>query len=63
MGLCCLVEFSLRTWSGLALSSLFSKGNKLNLRPVPSFLPMPTAVEKFLIARVYIYLQVVRIRG
>ena len=40
----------------LALFSLFSKGNKLNLGPVPSFLPILTAVKKLLIARVYIYL-------
>ena len=47
----------------LALSSLFGKDNKLNLGPVPSFLPILTAVEEFLIACVYIYLQVMRIRG
>ena len=47
----------------LALSSLFSKGNKLNLGPIPSFLPILNAVEELLITRVYIYLQVVRIRS
>ena len=47
----------------LALSSLFSKGNELNLEPVPSFLPILTAVKELLIARVYIYLQVVHIYG
>ena len=47
----------------LALSSLFSKGNKLNLGPVPSFLPILTAVEELLIMRVYVHLQVVRVRG
>ena len=46
-----------------ALPSLFSKGNKLNPGPVPSFLPILTAVEELLIVRVYIYLQVVCIRG
>ena len=40
----------------LALFSLFSESNKFNLGPVPSFLPILTAVEEFLIARVYIYL-------
>jgi len=45
----------------LALSSLFSKGNKLNPGPVPSFLPILTAVEELLIARVYVYLQVMRV--
>ena len=47
----------------LALSSLFSKSNGLNLGPVPGFLPILTAVEELLIARVYVYLQVVRVRG
>ena len=46
-----------------ALPSLFSEGNELDPGPVPSFLPILTAVEKLLIARVYVYLQVVRIRG
>jgi hypothetical protein len=36
----------------LTLPSLFSKSNKLNLGPVASFLPILTAVEKLLIARV-----------
>jgi len=47
----------------LTLPSLFSKSNGLNLGPVPGFLPILTAVEELLITRVYIYLQVVRIRG
>ena len=47
----------------LALSSLFSKGNELNLGPVPGFLPILTAVEELLSARVYVYLQVVRVYG
>ena len=46
-----------------ALSSLFSKGNKLNLGPVSSFLPILTAVKELLITRVYVYLQVVRVHG
>ena len=46
-----------------ALPSLFSEGNDLNLGPVPGFLPILTAVEELLIARVYVYLQVVRVRG
>jgi hypothetical protein len=40
----------------LILFPLFSKNNRLNLGPVPSFLPILTAVEELLIARVYIYL-------
>ncbi len=47
----------------LVLPSLFGKGNKLDLGPVPSFLPILTAVEELLIVCVYVYLQVVRIRG
>ena len=45
------------------LSPLFSESNGLDLGPIPSFLPILTAVEELLIARVYVYLQVVRIRG
>jgi hypothetical protein len=40
----------------LTLSPLFSKSNRLNLGPVPGFLPILTAVEELLIARVYIHL-------
>jgi hypothetical protein len=47
----------------ITLSPLFSKSNRLNLGPILGFLPILTAVEKLLIARVYVYLQVVRIRG
>ena len=46
-----------------ALPSLFSEGNKLDPGPVPSFLPILTAVEELLIAHIYIHLQVMRIRG
>jgi hypothetical protein len=45
------------------LPPLFSDSNGLNLGLVPSFLPILTAVEELLIARVYVYLQVVRVRG
>jgi hypothetical protein len=47
----------------LTLPPLFSKSNGLNLGPVPSFLSILTIVEELLIARVYVHLQVVRIRG
>ena len=40
----------------LALPSLFSEGNKLNLGPVPGFLSILTAVEELLIVCVYVYL-------
>ena len=38
------------------LPPLFSKSNGLDPGPIPSFLPILTAVEELLIARVYIYL-------
>ena len=38
------------------LPSLFGESNGLDLGPIPSFLPILTAVEELLIARVYIYL-------
>ena len=47
----------------LTLPPLFSKSNGLNLGPIPSFLPILTAVEELLITHVYVYLQVVRIYG
>ena len=40
----------------LSLPSLFSESNGLDPGPIPSFLPILTAVEELLIARVYIYL-------
>ena len=38
------------------LSPLFSESNGLDPGPVPGFLPILTAVEELLIARVYVYL-------
>ena len=46
-----------------ALPSLFSEGNELDLGPIPGFLFILTVVEEFLITRVYIYLQVMHVRG
>ena len=40
----------------LTLPPLFGESNGLNLGPVPGFLPILTAVEELLIARVYVYL-------
>jgi hypothetical protein len=40
----------------LTLPPLFGKSNKLDLGPVPSFLPILTAVEELLITRVYVHL-------
>ena len=51
------------SFKNLTLPSLFSNSNRLNLGPIPGSLPILTAVEEFLIARVYVYLQVVYIRG
>ena len=40
----------------LTLPPLFGESNGLNPGPVPSFLPILTAVEELLITRVYVYL-------
>ena len=40
----------------LTLPPLFSESNGLNLGPIPSFLPIFTAVEELLIIYIYIYL-------
>ena len=40
----------------LSLPPLFSKSNGLDPGPIPSFLPILTAVEELLITRVYVYL-------
>ena len=47
----------------LGLPSLFSESNKFNLRSVPSFLFIFTVVEELLIIYIFIYLQVIYIRG
>ena len=47
----------------LTLPPLFSKSNRLNLGPIPDFLPILTTVEELLIARIYVYLQVIHIYG
>ena len=40
----------------LTLPSLFGESNGLNPGPIPSFLPILTAVEELLITRMYVYL-------
>ena len=45
------------------LPPLFSKSNRLNLGPIPGFLPILTTVEELLITRIYIHLQVIYVRG
>ncbi len=47
----------------LTLPPLFGESNGLNPGPVPGFLPILTTVEELLIVCVYIYLQVMRVRG
>jgi len=47
----------------LTLSPLFSKSNRLNLRPVPGLLPIFTIAEELLIAHIYVYPQVIHIYG
>ena len=38
------------------LPPLFGESNRLNPGPIPGFLPIFTAVEELLIARIYIHL-------
>ena len=45
------------------LPPLSGKSNGLNLGPIPGFLSILTVVEELLITRVYIYLQVIHVRG
>ena len=63
IGICKAYIKDTNSFKNLVLPSLFSKSNKLNLGSASSFLPILTAVEELLIARIYIYLQVIHIRG
>ena len=63
IGVCKVCIKDANSLKNLTLPSLFNNSNGLNLGPVPNFLPILTAVEELLIACVYIYLQVVRVRG
>ena len=63
IGICKVYIKDADSLKDLTLPSLFSKSNKLNPGPVPSFLPILTTVEELLIARIYVHLQVVYIRG
>ena len=42
----------------LTLPPLFSKSNRLNLGPVPGYLPILTAVEELLIAPLYLLISI-----
>jgi hypothetical protein len=63
IGICKACIKDANSLKDLTIPPLFSKSNELNLGSVPSFLPILTTVEELLIARVYVYLQVVRVRG
>ena len=56
IGICKACIKDANSLKNLTLSPLFSESNKLNLGPVPGFLPILTAVEELLITRVYVYL-------
>ena len=58
IGVCKACIKDANSLKNLTLFSLFSKSNRLNLGPIPSFLPILTTVKELLIARVYVYLQV-----
>ena len=63
MGVCKAYIKDADSLKDLTLPSLFGESNGLDPGPVPGFLPIFTAVEELLIARVYVYLQVVHIHG
>jgi len=63
IGVCKACVKDANSLKDLALPPLFSKSNGLNPGPVPGFLPILTAVEELLIARVYVHLQVMRVCG
>jgi hypothetical protein len=63
IGVCRAYVKDADTLKDLTLPPLFGESNGLNLVPIPGFLPILTAVEELLIARIYVYLQVVRVRG
>ena len=46
IGVCKAYIRDVNSLKDLALPSLFSEGNKLNLGPIPSFLPIFTTVEE-----------------
>ena len=63
MGICKAYIKDANNLKDLTLPPLFSKSNRLNPGPIPGFLPILIVVEELLIARVYVHLQVVRVRG
>ena len=63
IGVCKACIKDANSLKNLTLPPLFIESNRLNPGPVPGFLPILTAVEELLITYVYIYLQVIYIRG
>ena len=63
IGICKACIKDANSLKDLTLPPLFGDSNGLDLGPVPGFLPILTAVEELLIARVYVHLQVVRVCG
>ena len=53
----------IRNLKSLINPLLFSNSNIFNPGPVPKDLPPLTRVEETIIAHIYVYLQVVRVRG
>ena len=56
IGICKACIKDANSLKDLIIPPLFSKSNGLNLRSIPSFLPILTVIEEFLIIRVYVYL-------
>ena len=63
IGICKACIKDINSLKDPTLPPLFNKSNRLDLGPIFSFLPILTAVEELLITCIYIYLQVIRIRG
>ena len=61
MGVCKACIKDANSLKDPTLPPLFSESNGLNLRPIPSFLPILTAVEELLIIYIYVHLQVIYI--
>ena len=56
IGVCKAYIKDANSLNNLTLPPLFGKSNRLNLGPIPGFLPILTAVEELLIIYVYVYL-------
>jgi hypothetical protein len=52
-----------KSLNNLLLPLLFSNANKLDPGLIPEDLPILTGVKEMIIACIYIYLQVIRVRG